>query len=149
MNITAFDIAQVFVGTEEVGGAMDNAQILAMLKLDNNWPENDEVPWCSAFVNYICKLLRLPRSKSLLARSWLEVGRTISLDQAESGFDVVILKRGSGNQPGPENTTASGHVGFYAGQSGDFVQLLGGNQSDSVKVSSYRISRILGIRRLI
>jgi len=149
MNITAFDIAQVFVGTEEVGGAMDNPQILAMLKLDNNWPENDEVPWCSAFVNYICKLLRLPRSKSLLARSWLEVGKEISLTNAEAGFDVVVLKRGSGSQPGPENTTASGHVGFYAGHSGNFVQVLGGNQADSVKVSSYDISRILSVRRLI
>ncbi|KKL67601.1 hypothetical protein LCGC14_2133340 [marine sediment metagenome] len=149
MNITAFDIAQVFVGTEEVGGAMDNPQILAMLKLDNNWPENDEVPWCSAFVNYICKLLRLPRSKSLLARSWLEVGKEISLTNAEAGFDVVVLKRGSGSQPGPENTTAPGHVGFYAGHSGNFVQVLGGNQADSVKVSSYDISKILSIRRLI
>ena len=149
MNITAFDIAQVFVGTKEVGGAMDNPQILAMLKLDNNWPENDEVPWCSAFVNYICKLLRLPRSKSLLARSWLEVGKEISLPNAEAGFDVVVLQRGFGAQPGPENTTAPGHVGFYAGHTGNFVQVLGGNQADSVKVSSYDISRVLSVRRLI
>ena len=148
MNTTAFDIAQVFVGTKEVGGAMDNPQILAMLKLDNNWPQDDEVPWCSAFVNYICKLLRLPRSKSLLARSWLEVGKEIGLPNAKPGFDIVILKRGSGEQPGPEDTTAPGHVGFYAGQAGNFVQVLGGNQSDSVKVSHYPISRILSVRRL-
>ncbi len=149
MNITAFDIAQVFVGTEEVGGAMDNPQILAMLKLDNNWPDGDEVPWCSAFVNYVCKLLRLPRSKSLLARSWLSIGKEVGLANAKVGFDIVVLKRGSGDQPGPENQTASGHVGFYAGQSGDFVQLLGGNQGDSVKISSYEISRILSVRRLV
>ena len=148
MNVTAFDIAQRFVGTEEVGGAMDNPQILAMLRIDNNWPEGDEVPWCSAFVNYPCWLLRLPRSKSLLARSWLTVGRQVSLDEARAGFDIVILKRGKGEQPGPENTTASGHVGFYAGQDDDFVQLLGGNQADTVKVSSYPKARILGVRRL-
>lgn len=149
MNVTAFDIAQVFVGTDEVGGAMDNPQILAMLKLDNKWPENDEVPWCSAFVNYICKLLRLPRSKSLLARSWLTVGKEVGLAGAKAGFDIVVLKRGTGVQPGIENTTAPGHVGFYAGQSGNFVQLLGGNQANSVRISSYDISRILSVRRLL
>jgi uncharacterized protein (TIGR02594 family) len=149
MNVTAFDIAQVFVGTDEVGGSMDNPQILAMLKLDNKWPENDEVPWCSAFVNYICKLLRLPRSKSLLARSWLTVGKEIGLPGAKAGFDIVVLKRGSGDQPGPEDTTAPGHVGFYAGQNGNFVQVLGGNQSNSVRISSYDISRILSVRRLL
>ncbi len=148
LQVTAFDIAQVFVGTAEVSGALDNPQILAMLKLDNKWPDGDEVPWCSAFVNYVCKLLRLPRSKSLLARSWLEVGQDVNLDQAEAGFDVVVLKRGGGNQPGPENTTASGHVGFYAGHSDDYVQLLGGNQGDTVKVSRYPRHRILSVRRL-
>ena len=149
MNVTAFDIAQVFIGMKEVGGAMDNPQILAMLQLDNSWPMNDEVPWCAAFVNYICKLLRLPRSKSLLARSWLTVGKEIGLPGAKVGFDVVVLKRGGGEQPGPEDTTAPGHVGFYAGQAGDFVQVLGGNQSNSVRIASYDISRILSIRRLL
>lgn len=151
MEITAFDIAQVFVGTKEVDGAMDNPQILAMLQLDNNWPKEDEVPWCSAFVNYVCKLLRLPRSKSLLARSWLEVGMGIDLEDAFPGFDVVILQRGGGDQPGPENTTAPGHVGFYAGISTDceWVELLGGNQGDRVKVSRYPVARVLGVRRLL
>jgi len=148
LNITAFDLAQVFVGTDEVGGAMDNPQILAMLKLDNKWPQNDEVPWCSAFVNYICKLLRLPRSKSLLARSWLEVGRDVDLKFAQVGFDIVVLQRGASPQPGAEDTTAPGHVGFYAGQSSTLVQILGGNQSDTVKVSRYRRDRILSVRRL-
>ncbi len=148
MNRTPLDVARVFIGTEEVSGTIDNPQILAMLKLDNKWPENDEVPWCSAFVNYICKLGGLPRSKSLLARSWLEVADEVKLEDAEPGFDIVVLKRGGGEQPGPENTTASGHVGFYVGHDRTFVRLLGGNQGDSVKESSYHVSRILSIRRL-
>lgn len=149
MNITAFDIAQVFIGEKEVGGGMDNPLVLAMLRTDNKWPENDEVPWCSAFVNFVCKLLRLPRSKDLRARSWLTVGKGIHLDQAEPGFDVVVLKRGSGDQPGPEVTDAPGHVGFYAGRFGEFIEVLGGNQSDTVKVSRYPAKRLLGVRRLI
>ena len=146
--MNAFDIAQRFVGIKEVGGSVDNPQIMAMLKLDNDWPEADEVPWCSAFANYVCWLLRLPRSKSLRARSWLEVGKGIPLDSASPG-DVVVLKRGSGEQPGPEVLKAPGHVGFYAGRFGDFIEVLGGNQSDTVKISRYNKKSLLGVRRLV
>ena len=148
MNVTAFDIAQRFVGTREVGGSLDNPQIMAMLRLDQGWPESDEVPWCSAFVNYPCWLLRLPRSKSLRARSWLEVGRQIELEDARAGFDIVVLKRGKGPQPGPEVIEAPGHVGFYAGRVGDFIEVLGGNQGDTVKISTYKVDRLLSVRRL-
>jgi len=143
-----FHIAERFIGIQEVGGAVDNPMILSMLKLDMDWPEHDEVPWCSAFVNYICWLLRLPRSKDLRARSWLSIGRGIQLDDAEVG-DIVVLKRGSGDQPGPEVIDAPGHVGFYAGRAGDFIEVLGGNQSDTVKVSRYPKSKLLSVRRLV
>ena len=148
MRITAYDIAQRFVGMKEVPGSTDNQQILAMLRLDMKWPENDEVPWCSAFTNWVAWLLRLPRSKSLLARSWLMVGTPVPLECAVPGFDVVVLKRGGGDQPGAEVTDAPGHVGFYAGHDAQFIELLGGNQSDSVSVARYQRDRLLGVRRL-
>ena len=148
IEITAYDLAQRFVGMTEVAGKVSNPQILAMLQLDQAWPEGDEVPWCSAFVNYITWLLRLPRSKSLGARSWLQVGIPINLEDAELGFDVVILKRGGENQPGPDVINAPGHVGFFAGGDKDIVLILGGNQSDSVNVSRFFVQNILGIRRL-
>jgi len=148
MCITAFEIAQRFVGVKEVPGTKDNPQVLAMLRLDAAWPKGDEVPWCSAFVNYVCWLLRLPRSKSLRARSWLNVGQAIALKDAEPGFDVVILSRGIGTQPGPEVIDAPGHVGFYAGQINDRVYLLGGNQGNAVSTLNYPTSRLLGVRRL-
>jgi uncharacterized protein (TIGR02594 family) len=150
MNFTkehAFDLAQRYAGIEEVGGSLDNPAILAMLRLDNKWPEGDEVPWCSAFVNHICWLARLPRSKNLRARSWLTIGKGINLDDAEPG-DIIVLKRGTGDQPGPEVLKAPGHVGFYAGRFDNFIEVLGGNQSDTVKVSRYPTKRLLGVRRL-
>lgn len=143
----AFDLAQRFVGSKEIGGQVDNPMIVAMLKLDNEWPQNDEVPWCSAFANYICWLARLPRSKSLMARSWLAVGRGIQLDDAVPG-DIIVLQRGTGEQPGPEVLDAPGHVGFYAGRTGDLIEILGGNQGDQVKISRYQKTRLLGVRRL-
>lgn len=52
---------------------------------------------------------------------------------------VVVLSPSDG-------TGTSGHVGFFHSRNGDFVFLLGGNQSNSVKVSRYRASRIRAIR---
>ena len=149
MMITAFDLAQRFVGVHEVPDHADNVTILAMLRLDNATPQHDEVPWCSAFVNYIAWLLRLPRSKSLAARSWLEVGRPIELSEARCGFDVVVLQRGGENQPGPEVIAAPGHVGWFAGREGDDVLLLGGNQGDRVCIERFKVARVLGVRRLL
>ncbi len=148
MEISAFKLAERFIGIHEIPGSTANPQILSMLKLDGDWPEDDSVPWCSAFTNYIAWLLRLPRSKSLLARSWLTVGEPQALEDVALGFDVVIIKRRGSNQPGAENTTAKGHVGFYSGVSGSNVLILGGNQADSVSIESYPKSRLLGVRRL-
>ncbi len=149
IELTAFSLAQRFIGVDEIEGNTSNPHILAMLKLDNEWPEGDHVPWCSAFMNYIAWLLRLPRSKSLRARSWLLVGRSVDLQEASVGFDVVILSRGSGNQPGADVINAPGHVGLFGGLEGSKVLILGGNQADSVNLSRYPKSRILGIRRLV
>lgn len=142
-----FDLAQRFVGTKEIAGAVDNPAIMAMLKLDNAWPSNDEVPWCSGFANYICWLARAPRSKDLRARSWLSVGAGILLEDAEQG-DIVVFKRGKGEQPGPEIIDAPGHVGFYAGFGFGLVEVLGGNQGDQVKISRYPVDKLLSVRRI-
>ena len=149
MNITLYQIAERFIGIKEVEGTASNPAILAMLKLDGDWPKDDSVPWCAAFVNYCAWLLRLPRSKSLRARSWLLIGESMELKYADRGFDVVVLKRGRGKQPGANVIEAPGHVGLYSGHDDKNVWLLGGNQGDSVTVSGFPISRILGIRRLL
>ena len=148
IEISAYDLAQRFIGLTEVSGPLFNPQILAMLRLDGSWPEDDSVPWCSAFVNYIAWMLRLPRSRSLKARSWLGIGEIIQIENAEPGFDIVIFSRGSGSQPGPEVLDAPGHVGFYAGMDGEDIMVLGGNQNDRVSISVRPKSRMIGIRRL-
>lgn len=155
LAVTALDLAGRFRGLREAPGAASNAQVLGMLRLDVSTVAGDDVPWCSAFVNYVAWLLDLPRSKSLAARSWLTVGTPVSIDEAEAGFDVVVLKRGLGPQPGPEVVRgASGHVGFFVSASGllgappGMVLVLGGNQSDAVGVAAFRAADVLGIRRL-
>ena len=145
MTITPFDIAQRFIGVKEVAGAVSNPLILAMLQLHDDWPKDDAVPWCSAFVNWIAWLLGLPPSNSLAARSWLAVGRSVTLEDAKIDSDIVVLEREGAGETG-------GHVGFFAGlearDSGEVVLVLGGNQHDAVNVSAFPRSRVLGVRRL-
>ncbi len=145
---TLFEFAQRFIGMKEVPGSQDNDAVLTMLKLDGDWPDHDEVPWCSAFVNFLAWLLRLPRSKSLMARSWLGVGTPVDLEAAIPRYDIVIFKRGGGDQPGPDVLNAPGHVAIYAGVQGGDVIVIGGNQGNAVSMGRYPISRVLGVRRL-
>lgn len=149
--MTAFDRAQRFVGIVlERPGNQDHPLIQWWLSLCGfGLDAHDEIPWCSAFVNGMAWDLRLARSKSAAARSWLRVGHAIELDRARVGFDVVVLQRGEGTQPGPEVVAAPGHVGFFAGASDGLVQVLGGNQGNAVSVAPFKAGRVLGIRRLV
>jgi uncharacterized protein (TIGR02594 family) len=148
METNAYMVGLKFVGIREGAGVTNNPLVVAMLRLDASWVQDDQTPWCSAFANFVCFILGLPRSRSLAARSWLNVGVSVPLSDARIGYDVVVLKRGSGKQPGADVIAAPGHVGFYAGQDDSNVLVLGGNQLDSVSIAPFAKSRILGIRRL-
>ena len=139
--MTAFELAQRFVGEiKEIPGPQNEPFIQwahSLCGLGTDQP--DEIAWCSSFANSVAWLLRLPRSKSAMARSWLSVGVPIDLKDAVPGYDVVILSRG---------TPPSGHVGFFAGLEGDRIHVLGGNQGDAVTVASFPATMLLGVRRL-
>lgn len=145
---TAYDVAKRFSGLHEIKGATDHPFIVWCLSICGLPNEPDETAWCSAFTNGIAYICGLPRSKRANARSWLTVGAKIGLEDAKCGYDIVVLKRGTGEQPGPDVLNAPGHVGFYHGHTSEVVYILGGNQSDAVGVSPYPVSRILGVRRL-
>lgn len=138
MITTPLEMAQTFIGVKEVKGMIDNPMILAFLKADDPWPEHDEVPWCSGFMNFICKCCATRRSRSLAAISWLNIGYVIlDIKECVAGFDIVILSREGGN-----------HVGFYIKHDDTHVWLLGGNQGDQVSIAAFPRTRIKGIRRL-
>ena len=152
--MTAYTLAQRYVGQViERSGDAEHPLIQWWLSLCGyGLDAKDEIPWCSAFVNGIAWELRLPRSKSAAARSWLKVGvpitdsqRSFSIDRAEVGSDVVILNRGGSINP---DLSGPGHVGFFAGAEGGTIILLGGNQSNGITVARFPVTDILGIRRL-
>ncbi len=92
----------------------------------------DSVPWCSAFANFCIRRSGVAGTNSALARSWLKWGE--DADDFAPGC-IVVLSRGD---------PTKGHVGFYVGRDGaDRIQLLGGNQHDSVNISSFDVRTVL------
>lgn len=140
--MTPFDLAQRFVGEvrELTGGEQHPFIQWCHLLCGLGSDQPDETPWCSSFVNAIAWQLRLPRSKSAAARSWLDIGEVIGPAFASVGYDVVILKRGT--------QSWQGHVGFYAGATSTHVSVLGGNQGNTVSIAPFPLADVLGIRRL-
>ena len=152
--MTLFDLAQRFVGeVRELPGIQQEPFIQWCFTKCGYGPDTpDEIPWCSAILNGWCWLLRLPRSKSSAARSWLTVGQAMSIEQARVGYDIVILRQEK-NDPGPDVLKARGHVGLFAGREvsaggHQYVLVLGGNQADAVSVVRFPEELVLGVRRL-
>lgn len=139
-NAAILATAGTYLGVEEIPGARHNAEIMAMFSVSGHaWVQDDETPWCAAFVNMVLAQLGIPHTGKLTARSYLEWGIPVPLAQAQPG-DIVVLWRGS-----PD--AATGHVAMLVRRDGDRVLLRGGNQGNAVTDAWYPVARILGVRR--
>ena len=138
--MTHMIIARSYLGTRELKGSADNPKIMEMYRtVGHHWVEHDEVAWCAAFVGHCLEKAGFASTRKLNARSYLTWGEKVAgPEQAREG-DIVIFTRGS--------NTAQGHVAFFLKATGQQIEVLGGNQSDSVTVARYARSRLLGIRR--
>lgn len=151
--MTLLDLAMRYVGEiKERPGNMDHPFILWCLEATPlAGPQHDEIPWCSAFMSRLAWELRLPRSKRANARSWLDVGISLELEQATPGYVVAIFKRGT--------NPAQGHVGAFAGVTWanedenpamlqHMIRVVGGNQGNGVGVGLYPVQDLIGLRSL-
>ena len=145
MNVTLYQVAQRYMGVTDIEGPEDHPLIQwwfsLCLRNEFGLHEKDETSWCSAAMHGFCHPLGLPMSGSAMARSWLEVGKPVPLNQAKQGFDAVVLWRG--DPKGPQ-----GHVGLFSRLDFTTVHILGGNQANQVNVTPFPIVRVLGVRRL-
>lgn len=138
------DIIQIAageLGVKEISGRNNNPVIVKYAKEAGFTSiTDDETPWCSIFVNWVCKEAGVQRSGKANARSWLYVG--IPVSHPRPG-DVVIFWRDSPN-------SWKGHVGFFMGFSKNLSQVfvLGGNQRNSVSIQGYDADKVLGFRSL-
>ena len=129
-------IAQSYVGTKEIPGSKHNPVILEFFDAcENGYVKNDETPWCAAFVGAMLHEAGYMGTNSLAARSYLRWGKAC---EAPSYGCIVVFKRG--------NSSWQGHVAFFIREDEKHVYVLGGNQRNSVNVSRYPKSKVLGYR---
>ncbi len=128
------EIAMGELHVQEVEGSSHNPRILEYKGKPPLRAPPDEVPGCSAFACWGREQAVTPPTKSASARSWTVWGEE---SPAYKGA-VCVLSRG--------NDPKKGHVGFYMGEEGDHILLLGGNQGNEVNISSYAKSRVVAYR---
>ena len=63
-ELTAHQLGVRFLGVREVPVTGANPAILAALQLDASWPQDDAVPWCSAWLNLVCG--NAPRNPTII-----------------------------------------------------------------------------------
>jgi len=140
-QIDAYRLAQNEVGLEEIPGAKDNAEVVQMFAdVGHSWVKDDETAWCAAFVGAMLERAGLKSTRALDARSYNDWGEEIDIEDALPG-DIVVFWRGSPN-------SWKGHVGFFVRNAGVNIEVLGGNQSDSVSIAHYSKKRLLSVRRM-
>lgn len=124
------------LGQKEIGGAADNARIVAYFRdAGHAYVADDETAWCAAFVGAMLERCGLTSTRSLRARSYLAWGEAIAEPRLGA---VAVLTRGA--------DPALGHVGFVVGETDGRLVLLGGNQGNAVAVSAFDRARMLSLR---
>lgn len=136
---TAYELALKELGTVEWAEG-SNPKVTAYYRdAGHSEVKDDSVAWCAAFVGAMLHRAGLKGTGKLTARSYLEWGEPVGLADAKPG-DIVIFSRG--------NSAWQGHVAFFSSRKGAFIEVVGGNQRDSVSIARYPASSLLGIRRL-
>lgn len=124
------------LGVREIPGREANTRVVEYFKASGHGRiVDDETAWCSAFVNWAMAQAGIRGTMALNARSWLHWGKELKVPKKGA---VCVFSRGSSGW--------QGHVGFWVGESGDKIRILGGNQSDGVTIGSYSKSRLIGMR---
>jgi uncharacterized protein (TIGR02594 family) len=132
-------VAEANLNIREVPGPGDNPKIIGWAKRLGGWIasfyKKDSIPWCGLFVGYCLVSAGAENNQNGLgALNWAPYGNKLNV--AIPGA-ILVFKRPGG-----------GHVGFYVSEDDVSYHVLGGNQSDMVKVSRVEKRRLVpgGIR---
>lgn len=98
--------------------------------------KGDEVDWCAAFVNYCLESAGYRGTGHPGARSiyWNANQQFIPLQQPQYGAIAVFRDKPFTD---PKWKTGTGHVAFVVNWNADEVEVLGGNQSNTVRVQTF------------
>lgn len=128
-----------------------NPLIVLLFAATNTKPAGDVTPWCAAFMSWCIERVGKKSEHSASSKDYRAFGSSIWSDGgpwpgATREGDIAVFKSLS--------NPSSGHVTFFIGpdpKSTSRVIVLGGNQSDQIGRSSFRIEgdlRLISIRRL-
>lgn len=126
-------------GQKSIAGDKDNPRVVQYsTDIGNTWVTDDEVAWCSEFVNWCLLQAGIKGTKSAVARSFLKWGEETKTPQLG---DIVVFWR----EPVGSN---NGHVGFFINETPTTVRVLGGNQSNAVNIAEYQKDKVLSYRKV-
>jgi len=117
-------------GEAEIPGIKANPQIVEYFKASKFWGSDDsggQNAWCGSFVAWVMQQNKMePVKNAFRAKEWASFGKP--LDKPVFGAIGIKSRKGGG------------HVAFVVGQSadGNYLYMLGGNQSNSVNVAKYK-----------
>jgi uncharacterized protein (TIGR02594 family) len=140
-----FDVAKAELAK---GVKEPNPRILEYFKAINFNTNTTKTPWCAAFVSFCMKTCGNPTAAESVpksparAASWRNWGEALPLNSTNIPVGAVVVLSPT------EKNDSSGHVSLFVKGDANSVTLLGGNQSDSVKESTYARSRVVGIQWL-
>lgn len=98
----------------------------------------DETPWCSSFVNWVMAQSGIRGSEHALASSWLNWQWGQKLETPKYGAVAVIRRKGATKDSATGSATGN-HVAFFVSTTSSYIKLLGGNQGDQVRYSSFSL----------
>lgn len=122
------------MGEAEKSGQENNERIVNyLLSVGIDGP--DEIPWCSAFVNWVLAQNGMSGTGKGNAKSFVGYGK--KAQEAEFG-SIVVMNRGK--------DLSKGHVCFCVGNALNYIYGLGGNQGDKVSIRTFKKDRIVDYR---
>lgn len=126
--------AEQHIGLAETAGQAHNKTIQSWLRKLRAWWDDDETPWCGAFVAHCLEVTGQFIPKHWYrAKAYSEYGEKV--DSPCYGCIVVFGRSGGG------------HVGFVVGKDHNGrLLVLGGNQGNKVSVAPFEMSRVLAYR---
>ena len=104
MTNQAYQLARADEGTWEYADGHNPKILQYFADVGHSEVKDDETAWCAAFVGAMLKRAGMPHTGKLNARSYLDWGDEVALEDAQEG-DIVVFWRGT-----PDGW--QGHVGF-------------------------------------
>lgn len=127
-------------GHAGIVGEKDNPEVVKYFtETGYKFIDEDETPWCAAFLNWVLRKCNIKTPNKLNARSFLDVGREVTSPVLG---DIVILWRIAKDGP-------YGHCGLFINRIGNIIYILGGNQNNRVNIQGYSADQLLGYRTLL